>query len=81
MNTITGIVHDDSMSWYIDSGATRYVCKKKYLFKTLHKVVNGEFLYIGNNTSIKVYAKGQVELMFTLGNLLVLRDVYYTPDI
>ena len=64
MNTINSIVHDDPMSWYIDSGTTRYVCKNKYLCLL-----------------IKVYAKGQVELMFMLGNLLVLRDVYYTPDI
>ena len=44
-------------------------------------MVDGEFVYMGNNVSIMVHAKGQAELMFTLGNLLVLREVYYAPDI
>ena len=69
------------MSWFIDLVATRHVCKNEVLFKTLHKVVYREYLYIRNNTSINVHAKGQVELMFTSGNLLVLRDVYYAPNI
>ena len=81
MNTNISIVQDDPKSWFIDSGATRHVCGNKHLFKTLHKVVDGESLYMGNNSSIKVHGKGQVELMFTSGNLLVLRDVYYAPEI
>ena len=36
---------------------------------------------MGNNAPIKVQGKGQVELLFTSGNLLVLRDVYFTPEI
>src|SRR5688572_17511176 len=28
-----------------------------------------------------VQGKGQIELLFTSGNLLVLRDVYYEPEI
>ena len=72
MNTNNSIVHDDPLSWFIDSGALRYVCKNKHLFKTLHEVFDGEFLYMRNNSSIKVHEKGQVELMFTSGNLLVL---------
>ena len=31
--------------------------------------------------SIEVHGKGQVELLFTSGNTLVLRDVYFAPDI
>ena len=77
MNTNISIVQNDPMSWFINSRATRHVYGNKHLFKSLHKVVDGKFLYMGNNSSIKVLGKGQVELMFTLGNLFVLRDVYY----
>ena len=45
MNTNISIVQDDPMSWFIDSGATRHVCGNKHLFKTLHKVVDGESLH------------------------------------
>ena len=34
-----------------------------------------------NNSSIKVQQKGQVELVFTSGNILILQDVYYAPKI
>ena len=34
-----------------------------------------------NNAPIMVQGKRQVELLFTSGNLLVLRDVYYAPEI
>ena len=51
------------------------------MFKTYTKVVDGEALYMGNYYSIKVLGKGQVELVFTLGNILILGDVYYAPDI
>ena len=47
----------------------------------LHKVVDGEALYMWNNSSIKVLGKEQVELVFTSKNVLTLRDVYYAPDI
>ena len=29
----------------------------------------------------KLLGKGQVEVVFTWGNVLILRDVYYAPDI
>ena len=35
---------------------------------------------MGNNAPIMVQSKGQV-LLFTSRNLLVLRDVYYAPEI
>ena len=43
--------------------------------------VHGENLYMGDNSSIDVHGKGQVELLFTSGNTLVLKDVYFAPDI
>ena len=34
-----------------------------------------------NNSSINVQGKGQIELVFTSGNILILRDVYHAPEI
>ncbi|XP_021718833.1 uncharacterized protein LOC110686521 [Chenopodium quinoa] len=72
---------NDDDSWWMDSGASRHVCKVKHWFKTFHKVVDGEELYMGNNSSIMVQGRGQVELMFSSGNGIILRDVLYAPDI
>ena len=65
----------------MDSGASRHLCKESHLFKTYSKVVDGEALYMGNNSSIKVQGKGQVELVFTSRNILILRYVYNAPEI
>ena len=70
----------DEVSWWMDLRASRHVCKERHLFKTYSKVVDGEALYMGNNSSIKVQGKGQVELVFTSGNILILH-VYYAPKI
>ena len=55
--------------------------QERHLFNTNSKVVDGKALYMGNNFSIKVNEKGQVELVFSSGNILILRDVYYAPKI
>ena len=68
MNTNNSIVQDDPISWFTTSGATRHVYGNKYLLKTLHKVVNGESLYMGNNSSIKVHEKNKY-------NLCLLREI------
>ena len=81
MNTKLNVMQDDTLSWWIDSGASRHVCNSTRWFKTLHKVVDGEHLFMGNTAPIMVQGKGQVELLFTSGNLLILRDVYYAPEI
>ena len=36
---------------------------------------------MGDNSSIEVHGKRQVELLFTSRNTLVLEDVYFAPDI
>ena len=35
MDSNVNIVQDDDMSWWIDSGAARHVCKSLHWFKTL----------------------------------------------
>ncbi|XP_021722414.1 uncharacterized protein LOC110689893 [Chenopodium quinoa] len=49
--------------------------------KTFQKVVDGEDLYLGNNSTIKVLGRGQVELVFSSGTAIILRNVLYAPEI
>ena len=60
----------------MDSGVSRHVCKEIHLFKTYSNIVDEEALYRGKNSSIKVLGKGQVGLVFTSENILVIRDVH-----
>ncbi|XP_021717344.1 uncharacterized protein LOC110685179 [Chenopodium quinoa] len=71
----------DDDSWWMDSGASRHVCKVKHWFKTFHKVGDGEELFMRNNSTIMVQGRGQVDLMFSSGNSIILRDVLYAPSI
>ncbi|XP_073220042.1 uncharacterized protein [Cicer arietinum] len=65
---------------HIDSGATRYVCKNKELFKTIDEE-DGSILYMGNASTVQVKGKGTVEIEFTSGKILTLKDVFYVPDV
>ena len=48
----------DDCSWYIDSGASRHVCKERSSFKTFKEVDNGEVLYMGNDSTAQVLGVG-----------------------
>ena len=65
----------------MDLGPQGTCARERHLLKTYSKVVDGEDLYMGNNSSIMVQGKGQVELVFTSGNILILRDMYHAPKI
>ncbi|KAF7840580.1 internal alternative NAD(P)H-ubiquinone oxidoreductase A1, mitochondrial-like [Senna tora] len=60
---------DNDESWWVDSGATRHVCKNKNFFKTLEEG-DGDVLYMGNSSSVQVKGKGTVEIEFTSGKIL-----------
>jgi hypothetical protein len=72
---------EEDGSWWIDSCASRHVCKERSLFKTFETVEDGCILFMGNSTTAAVKCKGTVNLEFTSGNVLTLIDVYYVPEI
>ncbi|GKA23536.1 zinc finger, CCHC-type containing protein [Tanacetum coccineum] len=41
-------VQVDAIAWWIDSGATTYVCKDRFWFKTYEPVEDGSVLYMGD---------------------------------
>ena len=71
---------EDIESWWVDSGATRHVCKNKDFFKTL-KEEDAAVLYMGNASSVHVKGIGTVEIEFTSGKVLTLKDVFYVPEV
>ncbi|KAK9755806.1 hypothetical protein RND81_01G052000 [Saponaria officinalis] len=58
-------VQDDIASWWIDSGASRHVCNDRRYFKTFKEIIDGNVLYMGNESTVKIQGIGQVELLFT----------------
>lgn len=65
----------DTKGWWIDTGATRHICKDKSLFTTYEKLDGGDKLYMGNASTASVAGKGKVLLKWTSGKILTLNDV------
>ena len=71
----------DDIAWWVDSGATRHVCKNKNFFKTMKPVDDGTVLFMGNSTTAPVLRIGDVELKFTSRSILMLTNVFYVPEV
>ncbi|GKB78075.1 zinc finger, CCHC-type containing protein [Tanacetum coccineum] len=67
----------DAIAWWIDSGATTYVCKDRYWFKTYKPVEDGSNLYIGDDHFALVHGKGSVVLEFSSGKSITLFNALY----
>ena len=67
--------------WWIDTGATRYICGDKNLFSEYKHMDDGEKLYMGNSSASNVEGKGNVLLKFTSGKVVTLTDVLHVPEI
>lgn len=68
-----------SEGWWIDTGATRHVCYDRSLFKSYYVAENQNVLLGDSHTTI-VAGTGEVELKFTSGKTVVLKDVMHTPE-
>ncbi|GJV11718.1 zinc finger, CCHC-type containing protein [Tanacetum coccineum] len=66
-------------SWWVDSGATWYVYNDQAMFKT-YKPLNS-MLYMGNHSTAQVKGKGKIDLVYTSGNTLILKDVLHVPNV
>ncbi|GKD70335.1 pol polyprotein, partial [Tanacetum coccineum] len=47
-------VGSNNSGWWVDTGATRYVCADKSMFHTFRAVDNGEKLYMGNSATADI---------------------------
>nr|GEU68454.1 hypothetical protein [Tanacetum cinerariifolium] len=71
----------DSITWWIDSGATTYVCKDRCWFKTYEPVEDGSVLYMGDDHFAHVHGKGNVALEFSSRKTIILFNVLYVPKL
>ncbi|KAH9620479.1 hypothetical protein KSS87_010586, partial [Heliosperma pusillum] len=51
---------DDEIIWWIDSGATRHVCKTRSWFKDYVPVKDGSILHMGNESTAKIQGCGNI---------------------
>ncbi|KAL5572498.1 hypothetical protein UlMin_022095 [Ulmus minor] len=70
-----------SSNWWIDVGATIHVYDKKSMFSTYEEMKNDEVVLMRNHISAKVLGKGSVDLQFTYGKKLTLKNVFHVPEI
>ncbi|PHT40588.1 hypothetical protein CQW23_19442 [Capsicum baccatum] len=67
--------------WWMNSGATRYVCTNKELFSSFALAQVEEMLYMANSTTAKVDEIGKICLKMTSGKVLTLNNVLYVPEL
>ncbi|GKB80863.1 zinc finger, CCHC-type containing protein [Tanacetum coccineum] len=72
---------DDDVSWWVDSGATIYVCKDRCWFKTYESLNDGSILHMGNESTALVHGHGCVDLKFSSGKIVSLLNVLHAPNI
>ena len=68
-----------SDGWWVDTGASRHVCYDHAMFKTYTNIENKK-VWLGDSHTTTVVGTGDVELKFTFGKTLILKDVMLTPE-
>nr|GEZ09671.1 zinc finger, CCHC-type [Tanacetum cinerariifolium] len=71
----------DSITWWIDSGATTHVCKERCWFKIYEPVEDGFVLYIGDDHFAPIHGKGSVALEFISRKTITLFNMLYVPKL
>nr|GEU42852.1 zinc finger, CCHC-type [Tanacetum cinerariifolium] len=69
------------VAWWVDSGATSYVCKDLRWFQVCKSVEDRSFVKMGNIATEPIKGIGRVSLTFTHGKTLCLDNVLYVPGI
>ncbi|XP_038902344.1 uncharacterized protein LOC120088978 [Benincasa hispida] len=65
----------DTKGWWIDTDATRHICRDKSLFITYEKLDGSDKLYKENASTASMESKGKVMLKWIFGKILTLNDI------
>jgi hypothetical protein len=76
--TVLSVCH--SPEWWIDTGANVHVCADISMFSS-YQVVGTSSVLMGNNSHATVRGVGTVDLKFTSGKIVRLKNVHHVPSI
>jgi hypothetical protein len=69
-----------SPSWWLDTGANIHVCGDVSLFSS-YQLLQGSSVLMGNGSHASVRGVGTVDLKFTSGKIVQLKNVQHVPTI
>nr|CAI44606.1 P0650D04.10 [Oryza sativa Japonica Group] len=71
---------NQSTNWWVDTGANVHVCADISLFSS-YQVARGSTVLMGNGSHASVHVVGTVDLKFTSGKIVQLKNVQHVPSI
>ncbi|KAH0680943.1 hypothetical protein KY284_022028 [Solanum tuberosum] len=73
---------DDGLNevWFMDSGCSNHKCGTRSFFKDLDKSLKSE-VRLGDNKPVKVEGNGTIAIKTNQGNVKLLHDVQYVPNL
>lgn len=81
VGVIEAFLTTNDVDWWLDTGATKYMCNSRSMFVSYQKVNEIEPMFMGNGTSSKIEGKGKVIFKLTSEKDLVLSNMLHVPNI